>query len=486
MMSLQNFHDLILQFNSAQLIAHINANRNGLKLLFIDLEVNEGNRRLMRAILVFINSGVLLKEDRDFEEIQFIYKELGLFFKRDNDYGHAQSCSNRIKEQIFKNRLWAWMHYHMYRDIGSHVELFRKYLKKLSAAITDGVEDYENDVLRDLHVYYENTVLLMEGKNEQAQLARFKALFTDPALLDEYPLLASYNENKFQFTAVIEIGEEIAKIYEPSDFTDDLFEDKFLGYIKNHPETRWHEILLGYGQFVVRKDIIKFGQAHFDDPYRNLSASDVVKLYSYFNMRKHYYSSLHLFERFKHIADLHDTNGRIKFIDVGCGPATSGIALVDYLHTIKGGTVSFDYFGVDYYNSMLEEAAHMMHNEVYNNTDSTFFMHSLGDIDFADLENANSIFINTCYLFASDNLKTAELAQDVMHVKNAKREVPFYILFQNTTDPAKNVKYAEFKKHLDYDKEPLLSTTSLIRYNNRRNSLYRPAEETVYFEILKL
>ncbi|NJI72296.1 hypothetical protein HCX49_03680 [Sphingobacterium kitahiroshimense] len=486
MIGLQEFHDTILQVNVVELISYIKDNRNPLKLLFINLEVNQDNSAFTERILVFINSMQLSNEQKGSDEIQFLFKELGLYFMRANVFGSALNCSNNIKEHIFKNRLKAWMHYKMYRKVESHCKLFDKYLKKLSTAITNGVEDYENDVLRDLHVYYEQTVSLMEEKNREAELVAFKALFEDVGLVEEYPLLASYQENKYQFTATIEIGEEIPKIYEPSDFTDDLFEEKFLRYIKAHPDTRWHEILLGYRQFIVRREIIKFGQAHFDDPYRNLSANDVVKLYSYFNMRKHYYSSLHLLERFRHIADFHGTNGRIKFIDVGCGPATSGIALVDYLHTINGGTVSFDYFGVDHYRSMRQEAEYMMQNVVYENTDSTFFMQSLGDIDFECLENANSIFINTCYLFASDNLNEEKLAVEVLNVKRSKRDVPFYILFQNTTDPAKNVKYENFKRHLNYDEKPLLRVNSWIRYNNRRNSLYMPTEELVYFEILKI
>ena len=486
MIGLQEFRDTILQFGGAELIGYIDGNRNRLKLLFINLEVDEVNTVLMEQIMVLINSMQLLKVQKDSDELQFLYKELGLYFKRANVYGPAQTCSNRINEQIFKNRLRAWMHYRMYRHIEYHCEHFKKYLTKLSDAITDGVEDYENDVLRDLHVYYEHTVALMQEKNKPGELAAFNTLFENPDLLDEFPLLASYQENKYQFTATIEIGEEIRKIYEPSDFAGNLFDEKFLDYIRTHADTQWHEILLGYNQMVIRNDIIKYGQAHFDDTYRNLSANDVVKLYSFFNMRKHYYSSLHLFERFSHIADFHGTNGRIKFIDVGCGPATSGIALVDYLHTINGDTVSFDYFGVDYYRSMRQEAQYMMQNAVYENTNATFFMRSLGDIDFRDLENANSIFINTCYLFASDSLNEEQLAKEVLNVKRSKRDVPFYILFQNTTDPAKNIKYRNFKRHLCYDREPMLKVNSWIRYNNRRNSLFKPTEELVYFEILEI
>lgn len=486
MMSLQELRDAILQFDGPELIDHVSDNRYSLKLLFINLEVTDDNIEKMKQILTYISALQLSREQRNSDEVQFLYKELGLYFKRANVLGSAQNCSNKIGEQIFKNRLKAWMHYRTYRHIESHCALFKDYLGKLSATITDGVEDYENDVLRDLHVYYTETVAVMQQRRRPEQLEAFDALFGNAELMVQFPLLASYQENKHQFIAENVIEDEMPKIYEPSDFTEELFEEKFLAYIRWHPHTQWHQVLLGYDQLTVRSEIIQFGQAHFDDPYQELPASDVVKLYSYFNMRKHYYSSLHLFERFSHIADFHGTNGRIKFIDVGCGPATSGVALVDYLHTINGGTVSFDYFGVDYYESMRREAEHMMQNSVYDHVNSMFTIESLAAFNFDRLDNANSIFINTCYLFASDTLDEKQLAAEVMNIKHAKRDVPFYILFQNTTDPAKNVKYNNFKGHLNIVGDPLHSTRTWIRYNNRRGSFYPPTEELVYFEILEL
>lgn len=128
----------------------------------------------------------------------------------------------------------------------------------------------------------------------------------------------------------------------------------------------------------------------------------------------------------------------------------------------------------------------MMQNSVYDHVNSMFTIESLAAFNFDRLDNANSIFINTCYLFASDTLDEKQLAAEVMNIKHAKRDVPFYILFQNTTDPAKNVKYNNFKGHLNIVGDPLHSTRTWIRYNNRRGSFYPPTEELVYFEILEL
>ncbi|WP_139419362.1 class I SAM-dependent methyltransferase [Chryseobacterium mulctrae] len=485
-MILQDFQDTILQLNAQEIIGHISINRASLKLMFINLDVNRGNTDLANQILVLLSTMQLDDQTEGSEEIQFLFKELGFYFKRANILASVMNCSNHIGENIFKNRLRAWMHHRQYRDAESHCRLFGKYLEKLSSAITDGVEDYENDVLRDLYTYHVQTAALLEGKGKIAALHTFEELFEDPDLLQQYPILEIYQQNRQQFTAEIAIEDEVKKIYEPSIFTEALFNNKFLDYLRNHPRTEWHEILLGYDQYTVRKKIINFGQAHFDDLYGHLTSNDIVKLYCYFNMRKHYYSSLYLFDRFNHIARFHGTNGRIKFIDVGCGPATSGIALVDHLYSDSAELVSFDYFGVDYYGSMREEAEYMMQNSAYNDQGTTFYLADLAELGYELLDNANSIYINTCYLFASDSLNENKLAEDVMHIRKSKPDVPCYLLFQNSTDPAKNVKYNNFKRLLRYVEPPIFSTTARVSYNNRRSSMFGPTHEDVYFEILEL
>ncbi|WP_333621111.1 hypothetical protein [Sphingobacterium multivorum] len=485
MIDISDFSARIIQSTPEEIIQYVADNRNPLKLTFINLEIIRDTIDRCSSILMYLSSLQLPVEVKESNEIQFLYKELGLFFKKANKQGLVANCSNQLVANIFKNRLKAWLHHKHYTNAESHCKLFASYLEKLSIAITDGNEDYENDVLRDLHNYYLDTMALLEKRGHHVLMQEFEELFESETLIGKYKLLDIYQRSKNQFTAGLLIVEENHKIYEPSVFTDALFEDKFLAYIRNHQNTVWYEILLGYPTFTIRNEIINFGQAHFDNSYGALSSSDIVKLYSYFNMRKHYYSTLYLLERFNRLQDFHGTNGRIKFIDIGCGPATSGIALTDHIHAIGGSEVSFDYFGVDCYQSMRTEAAYMMDNGVYENNNSTFYLERLGDIDYEDLNNANSIYINTCYLFASDSLNEVELAKDVLNVKKAQGEVPFYILFQNTTDATKSVKYNNFKEQIG-NFTVRLEGTSLIRYNNRRNSYFSPTEEAVYFEILEI
>lgn len=121
-------------------------------------------------------------------------------------------------------------------------------------------------------------------------------------------------------------------------------------------------------------------------------------------MRKHYYSSLYLFERCLWLKII-SQEGCAKFIDIGCGPATSGIALTDYLNADVLSLKQFDYFGVDSYQSMLDAASDLMTNDVYENCSYQQYVKSIKSIDINNLSNANSILLNACYLLQAHPLK---------------------------------------------------------------------------------
>jgi hypothetical protein len=176
--------------------------------------------------------------------------------------------------------------------------------------------------------------------------------------------------------------------------------------------------------------------------------------------------------------------GCAKFIDIGCGPATSGIALTDYLNADELSLKQFDYFGVDSYQSMLDAAADLMTNDVYENCSFQQYVKSIKSIDINNLSNANSLLINTCYLFASPSLDIDDLVTDVNNLLENNDTIPRFLFFQNTIEPNKNYKYESFKNKL-ISHEVLLSDKVSIKYNNQKDSRYPPVSESVYFEVLK-
>jgi hypothetical protein len=472
-MTLEELKSESLHYDLADLNEFVSENRNEIKLLFSNLIVESGVTRECIELIRHIHSK--RRNGVDTAGIQFLVTGLAFYFKSANKPEFVQTCITNLQDNVLKYRLAAWFQYKFeYRQTKSHISRFPQYLEKISKAIADENEDYTDDVLSDLHSYY----------SEFNHILGFQEQFVNFDLISKYPILNEYNKRKGALDYRIELHESVDKIFTPTPFTENLFSEKFIDYIKYHDSTVWNSILLGLDTFTIRSEVINFGQANFDKPYKKLDPADIVKLYCYFNMRKHYFSSVYLFERCSWIKKLITKDGCLKFIDVGCGPATSGIALIDYLFSSNSLNQKFDYIGVDYYDSMLKAAAEMMSNSVYNKCMANVFVKRIGNIQSVEFCNANSILFNTCYLFASPTLNIDLLVTEINNILNAYSNLPRFLLFQNTIDESKNRNYNLFKTKL-IKHDVLLSEKITIKYNNQRNSFYPPVHESVYFEVLK-
>ena len=354
-MTIEELRILSLQSGLPELSDYISENVHEIKLLFGNLHTDVSATPVCIELIRHIHTN--RKNGIETDGIQFLITSLAIYFKNVNKPGFVQTCITNLKDNVLKYRLQAWFQYKFeYRKTQSHIIRFQHYLEKISQAISDENEDYTDDVLADLHSYY----------LEYPHITGFQELFDNPSIIESYPILYIYKQRKNSLDYRIELHENVDKIFTPSSFTEELFNDKFIDYIRHHECTQWHQVLLGLDTFTIRSEVINFGQANFDKSYKHLRASDVVKLYCYLNMRKHYYSSLYLFERCSWINKFLIADGCLKFIDIGCGPATSGIALTDYLDYTKTPKQQFDYFGVDFYTSMLDAASDFMNNSIYS------------------------------------------------------------------------------------------------------------------------
>ena len=253
--------------------------------------------------------------------------------------------------------------------------------------------------------------------------------------------------------------------------------------IKAHAKTIWNHTLMGYSFEDVKSVVINFGQTDFDKPVQGLSGLDIVYLYAYCNMRMHYFAAQHIFERSDLFLTLYQSPGIVKFIDIGCGPATSGLALIEHLYQQTNETVSFDYIGVDYFATMRAGAEYFMDNNHFSAKTANIYVKTLEEIDFELMEKANCLIFNASYLFASEYLDSVDLAQKVTNIRKSQPECPCYFVFQNAIGEIKNAKYEEFKNHIG-PHQKIYTGHPQIPYNNQRGR-FNFINQQVYQEILK-
>ena len=118
----------------------------------------------------------------------------------------------------------------------------------------------------------------------------------------------------------------------------------------------------------TNKALIDYGRINFSSPkicqmdnadangrkqMREFSAHDIVKLYCYHYMSKYYYETKALYSTYSKAG----IPNSVLFIDMGCGPATAGLAFMD----VFGDVVSnVEYYGIDTSEAMLDMAEKMM------------------------------------------------------------------------------------------------------------------------------
>ena len=152
-----------------------------------------------------------------------------------------------------------------------------------------------------------------------------------------------------------------------------MFENKVVNVIKNDRRTKWPNEILGLNTDFTRNNLIQYGTADFDKQIdfnyaQNLdfldgqslfdyfTPKDNVLLYCYWDMRKQFISLQHVFLNNKPFfaSRFANTEGRIMFIDFGCGPLTASLAFNNVFKDEVSRKVH--YLGVDISEAMLNKA----------------------------------------------------------------------------------------------------------------------------------
>lgn len=280
------------------------------------------------------------------------------------------------------------------------------------------------------------------------------------------------------------------KTYTPDDEFATVYDDLVINTLKNDPRTlSYPELILGVTNDFIRNNIIEYGRSDFEQPSlfnQSFSKEDKVNLYCFYNMRKHYFSGVSIFDSYKEFfeIELKQISGRTTFFDFGCGPLTSGIA---FNQTFKhNNEFSMKYVGIDISNAMLNKATEFSKSILFNKNTEFMFLNSLKRLEENTLEEwfrvSNLVVLNFSYLFA--NLNTEQINDLVNDVNQLIKKYPFnkYVLiYQNPVHRHHN--FTRFKNHLKGIDHSVVRKSETVSYKNSNQSWYDKSE-TFTYEIL--
>ncbi len=268
-----------------------------------------------------------------------------------------------------------------------------------------------------------------------------------------------------------------------SEKMEKLFNKRVVMPVLNDPRTDMsQDISLGYPFPTIRNDIIREGLADFslgfdDGVHGPLTASEKVLLYCFVNMKNHFFTSLAALQcHERNLKKLLDE--KLLIIDIGCGPATAGLA---FLEEFQGTT--FDYLGVDHARPMQDMAT-----EFFAAANSaglarqkiiTCFVNDWHGIKKHRFGTDNAVLVVFSYFFASESLKTddlAALADILKKLKGHRAQKPVAILHMNSPRNHANRNYLKFRRLLGFDAKDNGMVRQQVEFRKKRGSLVTTIE----------
>ena len=144
--------------------------------------------------------------------------------------------------------------------------------------------------------------------------------------------------------------------YKPSESLKHLFEELIVKPFEHDLPTLAADVRnnrIYYWEDIAR--ILRQGQSDFDETSYDKPSNeyyfpkDKVSIYCVHHMPRHLFGSYHIFTNF--LSPISEKS-KVVFIDFGCGPLTSGIALRAF-----AGQCDITYIGIDSSQTMLDKAA---------------------------------------------------------------------------------------------------------------------------------
>lgn len=302
----------------------------------------------------------------------------------------------------------------------------------------------------------------------------------------------SFSQNDFKSPSMSLLPELALEQW--SSEMDDFFKTNVHEKVLNHSRTtrNGHINPLGYPYSHVQPFILNDGRADFNKGYKHQKYGDIdnydkVLLYCYFNLRGHFHSSKAHFLSESDLLVRYFFNKKPCVIDIGCGPATSALALAD---AFPGKP--FRYFGVDSAKAMQERgdnflASAKINGILHSDCDFAFYC-GWDDVPVRQIPKDHAVLLNFAFFFASESLDDealTSLAAIVKRIAIGRENRQVIISYTNSIDPRANQKYAEFLELVNVTPKKGRIDEE-VRYQNRLNMGGQPKKQLYSHELYRL
>jgi len=256
----------------------------------------------------------------------------------------------------------------------------------------------------------------------------------------------------------------------------EAFEKLVVGPIKQDGRTRWPDYILGntmdvnlaqidYGRIDFSNQMNLFSQV--DVCSMALSPNDQVLLYAYYIMRMHYCSASAIYSACRdYILEASRLcNDRVHVFDIGCGPATCGLAMADVMPSLVR---QIDYNGIDVSIPMKELGHTLLYEVCGGKLDMTFktSFQEFRDDYWDKISMAPSlVIINMSYFFSNVNdVFTERLARRIREVMIRYPLNRYVFVIQNSELDSRIKSFKVFHNGLKESVKIVKKEQSLFRY----------------------
>lgn len=230
---------------------------------------------------------------------------------------------------------------------------------------------------------------------------------------------------------------------------------------------------LGFPFGIIQQNVLKCGRADFANAYAHskygkLTTDDRVLLYCFMNMRGHFHSSRAHFRLSRFLLNSTFWNNTRVLIDIGCGPATSALALADLFPQ-----QNFAYIGVDSAPAMRRRAKRFFtvgKERKLIGANSSLSIKSTWEKLPKKYVPGCTLMFNFAFFFASASLRKRDLRSLANVICNiGERLVDGHVLisYSNSTASVAGENYDLFLKYLGLVPEKVPDVRT-VRYRNRR------------------